>query len=64
MAIGLFKRALIGLMLEEDSEKRDVQMQKLQKSIEKYTVPYRKSKGRKRDFKKSNKNKRNLKRTF
>ena len=39
MAIGLFKRALIGLMLEEDSEKRGVQMQKLQKSIEKYTVP-------------------------
>lgn len=64
MAIGLFKRALIGLMLEENSEKRGERMQKLQKSMEKYTLPYRKSKGKKREFKKSNKNKRNLKRTF
>lgn len=64
MAIGLFKRAVIGLMLEEDSEKRGEQMQKLQKNMEKYTLPYRKSKGNKREFKKSNKNKRNLKRTF
>lgn len=64
MAIGLFKRAIIRLMLEEDPEKRGKGLQKLQKSMERYTIPYRESKGKKREFKKSNKNRRNLKRTF
>lgn len=64
IAIGLFKRAMIGLLLEEDSEKRVIKLQKLQKDMEKHFLPYRKSRGKKREFKKSNKNKRNLKRTF
>ncbi|MFP3154439.1 hypothetical protein LQZ18_08420 [Lachnospiraceae bacterium ZAX-1] len=62
--IGLFKRALIGSMVEEEPKKREKQIQKLQKSMEKYSLPYCESKGKKREFRSSNKNKRNLKRTF
>lgn len=64
MAVGLFKRAIIGIMLEENPNIRDKKMIKLQKTIEKYTLPYRKCKGHERVFKNSNKYKRNLKRTF
>jgi hypothetical protein len=64
MAMGLFKREMIGLMSEPSSEARGVRMEKLQKSMENYVLPYRNSKSHERIFKKSNKNKRNLKRTF
>jgi IS4 transposase len=64
MAMGLFKREMIGLMTEPDAEARGVLMEKLQKSMESYVLPYRNSKSHERIFKKSNKNKRNLKRTF
>lgn len=64
MAMGLFKRAIIGIMLEENLDIRQKNMMKLQKSIETYTLPYRKCSGHERVFKNTNKNKRNLKRTF
>lgn len=64
MAIGLFKRSIIGLMLEDDSKKREHQMHILLLNMEKYTLPYRKLKGRGRKFLPSNKNKRNLKKSF
>jgi hypothetical protein len=64
MAMGLFKREMISLMLESNPKARGVRLEKLQKSMENYVLPYRNSKSRERIFKKSNKNKRNLKRTF
>jgi hypothetical protein len=64
MAMGLFKREMIGLMLEQDAKARSAGMEKLQKDMENYVLPYRNSKSHPRIFKKSNKNKRNLKRTF
>jgi hypothetical protein len=64
MAMGLFKREMIGLMTEPNPETRAARMMKLQKAMESYVLPYRNSKSHERIFKKSNKNKRNLKRTF
>ncbi|WP_446787581.1 IS4 family transposase [Macellibacteroides fermentans] len=45
MAVGLFKRAIIGIMLEGNPNIREKKMIKLQKTIEKYTLPYRQCKG-------------------
>jgi hypothetical protein len=64
MAVGLFKQEMIGLMSEPDAQTRGERMRKLQTAMENYVLPYRNSKSRARIFKKSNKNKRNLKRTF
>jgi hypothetical protein len=64
MAMGLFKREMIGLMLEPDAKARGIRMEKLQNDMGNYVLPYRSSKSHERIFKKSNKNKRNLKRTF
>jgi hypothetical protein len=64
MAMGLFKREMSGLMTETNPETKAAKMEKLQKSMESYVLPYRNSKSHERIFKKSNKNKRNSKRTF
>lgn len=40
MAVGLFKRAIIGIMLEDNPKIREKKMIKLQKTIEIFTLPY------------------------
>ena len=64
MAIGIFKDFLIDLQMEEDGKVRQEKMKILQSEIERYTLPVRKSKSKKRQFNPSNKYACNLKPSF
>lgn len=64
IAIGLFKETMISILMEEDSSKREKQLEELQSEIEKHVLPVRKLKSSKRNKNISNKNKNNQKSSF
>ncbi len=64
MAIGLFKEAMLKIILESEEKKRVKKLEELQKEMERHVLPIRELSGKERRKNISNKNKNNQKNSF
>ena len=64
MAIGLFKEAILKILLDPEEKKRIQKLNELQEEMERYVLPIRKLPGKERRKNISNKYKNNQKNTF
>ena len=64
MAIGLFKEAMLKIILESEEKKRVKKLEELQEEMERHVLPIRELSGKERRKNISNKNKNNQKNSF